>query len=144
MINNEADLVVVTDGVSFAEIDYVDACHNCVARGVGEVSREGKRNAKVMLFEVHISAIEAFDVTELDKGVLPGGEDCRILEDAVGPGDPLFGFDVFFGFVGKSGFRVVIVGRVIEIAVFFRLGDDFGFVAKFDVAEENFEFDEAG
>jgi hypothetical protein len=30
VLDDEADFVVVTDGMSFAEVDYVDAGHNCV------------------------------------------------------------------------------------------------------------------
>ena len=33
MIDHEADFVVVTDGMSFAEVDYVDAGHNGVGSG---------------------------------------------------------------------------------------------------------------
>ncbi len=86
MIDYEADLIVVTDGVSLAKIDYVDACHNIVAQGVGEVVEDGKRNAARALFINYLAAVEAFDVAKLYEGVLPWGNDCRISEDSIGTG----------------------------------------------------------
>ena len=33
VLSDETDFVVVTDGVSLAEVDYVDACHNGMGMG---------------------------------------------------------------------------------------------------------------
>ena len=86
--------------------------------------------------------VKAFDVAELDKRILPGGDHVRVAEDPARPSKPFLRLDEVFLFVGERGFGIIIVRRIVEEIVFF--GEDDGFVplADFQFAQEDFVFDE--